>query len=188
MNCGKWYCGSCMDLSHNPPICINCGKLDIPEKKPEQSQPENTNSFERLFNISEKIKTLIKVGLCVFFAVILGFTILFQLKGFSWLFEINYNFLRYIPAFAALLALVGGFVFLRPKSRKASIPAGSITQAQIESLLRTNNKLTPSRLAKATNTSEEYAKKVLDEMVVDGKLEISTAGSYELIYSKNPPP
>jgi hypothetical protein len=175
-----------MDLSHNPPICINCRKISISENKAEQLQPESTNLFDLSFNSLERMKTIIKIGLCVFFAVILGFTILFQLKGISWLFEINYNFLRYIPVFVAFLALVGGFLFLRPKPKKTNSPIERITQAQIESLLQANNKLTPSRLAKATNTSEKYAKKVLDEMVVDGKLEISASNSYELTYSRNP--
>jgi predicted HTH transcriptional regulator len=83
----------------------------------------------------------------------------------------------------ALIAAVGGFVFLRSKSPKQTTIKESITPAQIESLLKANNKLTASRLAKATNTSEEYAKKVLDNMVVDGKLTISTKDSYELVYS-----
>ena len=60
-----------------------------------------------------------------------------------------------------------------------------ITPAQIETLLNTDNRLTASRLAKATNVSEQYAKKFLDEMVVDGKLTTSTNDSYELVYSRN---
>ncbi|GHV87496.1 hypothetical protein AGMMS50255_7920 [Spirochaetia bacterium] len=121
----------------------------------------------------------------MFFVVVLGLTILFQLKGFSFLLEINYNFLRYIPVFVALLAVVGGFLFLRPKNKQQSNIVENITYVQIETLLRADNKLTASRLAKATNTSEPYAKKVLDDMVVNGKLNVTSADSYELVYSKN---
>jgi hypothetical protein len=157
----------------------------MPDHKTEQFRPGGANFFGWLLNFPDKLKTLIKAGLCVFFVIVLGLTILFQLRGISWLLGINYNFLRYVPVFAAFLALVGGFLFLRPKAGKIRPSARSITQSQIEALLRTDNKLTSSRLAKATNTSEEYAKKILDEMVVDGKLEISASDSYELVYSKN---
>jgi predicted transcriptional regulator len=82
------------------------------------------------------------------------------------------------------MAVIGGFVFLRSKSPKRKTIMESITPAQIETLLRADNRLTANRLAKATNTSEEYAKKVLDTMVVDGKLTISSRDSYELVYSR----
>jgi hypothetical protein len=174
-----------MDLFHNPPICNNCRKVKVPANGPEQLQPEGTGLLRWFLKSPDKLRIFIKVGLCVFFLVVLGFTILFQIKGFAWLFEINYSFLRFIPVFFAFLALVCGFIFLKPKSKKAKTIIESITQAQKESLLRTDSKITASRLSKATNTSEEYAKKVLDEMVVDGKLKISAADSYEMTYSKN---
>jgi uncharacterized membrane protein len=142
-----------------------------------------TGLLNKVFHSSERVKTLIKAGLCVLFVAVLGFTILFQLKGLSLFTEINYNFLRYTPAFVALIAVIGAFTFLRSKSPKQTATKDSITPAQIESLLRADNRLTASRLAKATNTSEEYAKKVLDNMVVDGKLTISSKNSYELVYS-----
>ncbi|MDR1901646.1 MAG: hypothetical protein LBQ88_05100 [Treponema sp.] len=128
---------------------------------PEQAYQEGIGLFGLLFKSPDKLKTIIKVGLCLFFAAVLGLTILFQLKGFSWLLDINYNFLRYIPVFVALLAVVGGFVFLQPKSKGGKGIIENITPAQIDTLLKTDNRLTPSRLAKATNTSEEYAKKIL---------------------------
>jgi hypothetical protein len=152
---------------------------------PEQARQEGISLFSLLFKSSDKLKTIIKAGLCIFFVAALGLTILFQLKGISWLFDINYNFLRFIPVFTALLAMVGGFIFLRPKSKGRSGISENITPAQIDTLLRADNRLTPSRLAKATNTSEEYAKKVLDKMVIDGELEISATNSYELTYSRN---
>jgi hypothetical protein len=151
----------------------------------EQVCQEGVGLFSLLFKSADKLKTIIKAGLCVFFVAVLGVTILFQLKGVSWLLDINYNFLRFIPVFTALLAMVGGFVFLRPKSKGGNGIIENITPAQIDTLLRADNRLTPSRLAKATNTSEEYAKKILDKMVVDGELEISTTNSYELTYSRN---
>jgi hypothetical protein len=174
-----------MDLSHNPPVCNNCRNAGKPEITPEHPHKEGIGMFNWLLKSPDKLKTVIKAGLCVFFVAVLGLTILFQTKGISWLFEINYNFLRYIPVFVAFMALVGAFVFLSPKSKNGKMFGKTINHAQIEALLRADKKLTPSRLAKATNTSEECAKKILDEMVIDGKLEISATDSYELTYSKN---
>jgi predicted transcriptional regulator len=174
-----------MDMSHNPPICNNCKSVNLTISHSRSADPEGNGSFHWLFNFPDKLKNIIKIGLCVFFVVVLGLTILFQLKGFSFLFEINYKFLRYIPVFVVLLAVIGGFIFLRPKDKKRESIVENITSAQIESLLKADNKLTSSRLAKATNTSEAYAKKILDNMVVDGKLNVSSADSYELVYSKN---
>jgi len=182
MSCGKWYCNSCMDISHSPPVCNNCKSAGTPENHSHAAGTGHTSFFNKLFNSSDKVKTLIKGGMCVFFVGILIFTILFQIKGLKLFTEINYNFLRYIPVFAALIAVIAGFVLLRSKSSKQTA-LKEITSAQIEALLKANNTLTVSRLANATNTSEEYAKKVLDTMVVDGKLTISANYSYELVYS-----
>jgi predicted transcriptional regulator len=145
----------------------------------------NSNSLNRLSNTSDRLKTLIKAGLCVSFAVILGVTILLQLGGFPFLFAVNFFLLRYLPAFIALLAVICAFIFLRKKSPAEKIIVERITPAQIEALLNADNRLTASRLAKATNVSEEYAKKFLDAMVVEGKLTTSTNDSYELVYSRN---
>ena len=186
MSCGNWYCNSCMDLLHNPPICSNCKS----ERKTESNSPpvgmKNNGYFlNGLYRSSDKLKTLIKAGLCVIFAIILGFTILFQLGGFSFLFEINFFILRYLPAFIALLAVICAFIFLKKKAPEEKMIIEIITPAQIETLLNTDNRLTASRLAKATNVSEEYAKKFLDDMVVEGKLTTSTNDSYQLVYSRN---
>ena len=185
MSCGTWYCASCMDLSQNPPVCSNCKSARAPENHFHGPKMDYTGILNRLLNASGGLKTQIKAGLCLCFAAVLGLTILFQIKGFSFLFDINYNFLRYLPAFAALIAVIGGFVFLRTKSPKKKVMLESITPAQIEALLRADNKLTASRLAKASNTSEGYAKEVLNKMTVEGKLTVSAKDSYELVYSKN---
>jgi hypothetical protein len=172
-----------MDMSQSSPICSNCKSARIAGNHSHAAGTEYSGFIDRIFSLPGKFKTLVKAGLCIFFVAVLGFTILFQLKGFRLFTDINYNFLRYIPALVALIAVVGGFAFLRSKSSKQTIIKESITPAQIETLLKTGNALTASRLAKATNTSEEYAKKVLDTMVVDGKLTISAKDSYELVYS-----
>jgi hypothetical protein len=174
-----------MDMSHLPPICNNCKSAGTAGNHSHTGETEYSGFIERIFSSSDKVKTLIKAGLCIFFVGVVSFTILFQLKGLKLFTEINYNFLRYIPAFVALIAVIGGFLFLRKKSPKQTAIKESITPAQIETLLKADNRLTVSRLAQATNTSEEYAKKVLDTMVVDGKLTISAKDSYELVYSKN---
>jgi hypothetical protein len=176
-----------MDKSHSPPVCTNCAAEESAKNYSHTSELEYTG-----FLLNNKFKTLIKAGLCVLFVAVLGFTILFHLRGLQFLTEINFNFLRYIPAFVALIAVTGGFVFLRsskPPKQKAvkenitSAQKEHITPAQIETLLKADNRLTARRLARATNTSEEYAKKVLDDMVVDGKLQVSAKDSYELVYS-----
>jgi predicted transcriptional regulator len=168
-----------MDKSHSPPVCNNCAAEESAKNYSHTSKLEYTG-----FLLNNKFKPLIKAGLCVFFVVVLGFTILFHLRGLRFLTEINFNFLRYIPAFVALIAAIGGFVFLRSsKPSKQQEVKENITPAQIETLLKADNRLTVRRLARATNTSEEYAKKVLDDMVVDGKLQVSAKDSYELVYS-----
>ena len=187
MSCGNWFCNSCMDLHQNPPICNRC-KLEKSAKSNSllSGMKLNKNFLNGLYNTSDKVKTYIKAGLCVAFVIILGLTILFQLRGLSFLFEINFFFLRFIPAFIALLAVIGGFVFLKRKSStEKKVFIENITPAQIETLLNANNRLTASRLAKATNVSEEYAKKVLDNLVVEGQLTTSTNDTYELVYSRN---
>lgn len=185
MSCGKWHCNSCMDFSHHPPKCKNCSREENMENNLLEKQTKKI--FDGISISSSALKKIIKAGLCVFFVVILGFTILFQTKGISWLFDINYNFLRYIPAFVAFLALIGGFIFLKnknPQNNEKNISTKeTVTSAQIDTLLRIDNKLTASRLAGATNVSVEYAKKVLNDMAVDGKLQVSTE-DYELAYFK----
>ena len=186
VNCGNWYCNSCMDFHHNPPICNNCKSERVAKNNSSLSGMELNNNFlNGLPIISDKLKTLIKAGLCVAFAVILGVTVLLQLGGFSFLFAVNFFLLRYLPAFIALLAVICAFIFLRKKSPAEKIITEIITPAQIEALLNADNRLTATRLAKATNVSEEYAKKYLDSMVVEGKLTTSTNDSFELVYSRN---
>ena len=73
---------------------------------------------------------------------------------------------------------------IKTKSSRKKLMVGKITTAQIEALLRDGNKLTASRLASATNVSEEYASKVLKDMAIEGDLIASTDDSTELIYSK----
>ena len=79
----------------------------------------------------------------------------------------------------SFIAMISGFIILK---KKKSIK-NRITPAQIKTLLNVDNKLTALRLAQATNTSVDYAKKVLDNMTLEGKLNVS-AGDSELIYSK----
>jgi predicted transcriptional regulator len=168
-----------MDKSHNLPLCENCRNLSN-----KSAVPELIDILNRVLGFSNKLKTAIKFGLCAFFFIILGLTILFQIKGFSFLLGINYTFLRYIPTLLALIIAVSGFVLLRHRSTKHKMKKELITAAQIETLLKADNKLTPSRLATATNTSVEYAKKILNDLAVEGKLTVSV-GAYELIYSKD---
>ena len=186
VNCGNWYCNSCMDLLHNPPICNNCKSERVTESNsPLSGMKLDRNFLNGLYKSPDKVKALIKAGLCIAFAIILGITILLQHRGFSFLFEINFFILRYLPAFIALLAVICAFIFLGKKSPTEKIIVEKITPAQIETLLNTGDRVTASRLAKATNVSEEYAKKVLDNLVVEGKLTTSTNDSYELVYSRN---
>jgi hypothetical protein len=104
---------------------------------------------------------------------VLGLVVFLHLRGPTFSFGI-------ISIFIALIAAVGGFIFLGRKPHKHR--KEHITAAQIETLLKVNNKLTSRRLASATNTSIEYAKKVLDALVVEGKLDVSS-DVHELIYS-----
>lgn len=187
MGCGRWFCDSCMDKSQVPPVCANCSGIS----KVRQPEAEIVGVIGRIISSSNRVKIFIKVGLGVFFASVLGLTILFQIKGVAFLLDINYNFLRYIPVFIAFVAVAGGFILLgRKPHEKAGVPGKNkketITAAQIETLLRIDGKLTPSRLAGATNTSKEYAKKVLNDMAAEGILNVSSpTDAYELVYSKN---
>lgn len=169
-----------------PPVCKKCSDVSAKGIDGNSSLSDTvfTGIFRRILHSSNTIKNVIRAGLCVFFALVLGLTILFRLKGFSFLLDINYNFLRYVPAFLALLVTVGGFILLGPRSGKRKPAREVITVAQIETLLKVDNKITAGRLAKAANTTEEYAKQVLNEMAVDGKLTVS-ADTHELVYSKN---
>ncbi|MCL1991577.1 MAG: hypothetical protein FWG66_01330 [Spirochaetes bacterium] len=184
MSCSNWYCNSCMAFSQTKPCCKTCAALD---GKPGLDSPRHSASsfLDRILSAPDTLKTTIKAGLCIGFVGILGLTILFQTMGLAFLFGINYNFLRYVPAFIALVVAIGGFALLGKKGKKNVLVKNEITFAQIEALLKSDNRLTVRRLANATNTSEETAQKYLDKMASEGKLDISS-DSHELIYSKNP--
>jgi hypothetical protein len=163
--------------AHNPPLCKNCygilNKNAIPEA-----------SLNHVLDSLNKMKTPVKIVLGIGVIAILGLIVFIQTKAFPRFLGINITFLRYIPfAFLALLVGAGGLVLL---GRKFSfkLKKECITTAQIETLLKMDNRLTPSRLASATNVSIEYAKKVLNNLVVEGKLNVSTS-IHELIYSKD---
>lgn len=177
LSCGKWYCDSCMNKASVPPLCRSCAG---------QKNAGNPLGNAATDLLSSKIsartlKTLAKIGLCVSAVVIIGLTILFNTKGIAFLFDMDFGFLRFAPAFFALVLAGGGLFLLRNKGR--SVKKETITPAQIETLLKVDNKLTPKRLASATGTSEEYAKKFLNDLTVEGKL-IASTEAYEMVYSK----
>jgi response regulator of citrate/malate metabolism len=59
-----------------------------------------------------------------------------------------------------------------------------LTNAQVDTLLRvTDNRLTAAKLAAAAGVSEEKAKKFLDKMVLDSKLDVE-AGDGVLVYHR----
>jgi hypothetical protein len=164
-----------MGRSLNPPLCKDCADLS-------NKAGELTKDMDSALKFSDKTRRIIRIGLGVGGLVVMGLAAFFQFKLFPRLLGIHFAFLPYTALFFTSLAAVGWFAVLK---RPSSKPKGErITAAQIETLLKIDDKLTPSRLASATNTSVEYAKKVLNDLAVEGKLNVS-AGVRELIYSKD---
>jgi predicted transcriptional regulator len=162
-----------MDDLSNPPVCKNCRGLSHQNAVSDLSN--TLNHIQKLPNIA---KNIARIGLGLGVLLVLGLFVFLRSRGLMFSFGT-------ISIFLALIAVVGGFVFLSRKTHKRK--KEHITAAQIETLLKVNNKLTPRRLASATNTSIEYAKKVLDALAVEGKLDVSS-DAHELIYTHSSHP
>jgi predicted transcriptional regulator len=175
MTCGSWLCDSCMAPSTGAPICKNC--RDLANAPP---SPAAADALNRIKNLPGKIKNILTIGLIVGSLSVLGLTIFLSSKIFPP--SLSFDPLRYVPTLLGFIgALSLGMILKRRRSKTGK---ESITQAQIDALLKADNKLTPTRLAGATNTSVEYAKKVLNALAVEGKLNVSSE-EMELVYSKD---
>lgn len=157
MSCGKWYCSRCMAHGSNPPKCMSC----IVQTS---NNPQIVDGLLNTVLGSTSKQAIIHIGLAL---LSVGF--FFSANYFYSIFN---TWLILTPFVVSIILQIPVFLMFRNKNnQKQSI---QITKAQIDTLLRRHDFLTPELLASATNCTAEEAEKYLDGAVLRNELEIGS--------------
>jgi hypothetical protein len=181
VHCGKYFCEECMSSTHRY-LCKSCA-VEVAKREGDLEGKNRQNSVQKRRALTPLV-----------FAGLAGLALLLARRGigiiaFPALFFLWVTSLR-SPSRNKNAGSQGFFDFFhkadpkRAKKFKQKVKGELLTEEQVNTLLRLSaGRVSASKLAKATGTTREAAKKFLDKMTVNGKLNVE-AGTDELIYVK----
>ena len=166
-SCGKWYCDECTVTLLPQPLCISCAQ------KTGQATGANRAKYRLWTFISKSLEE--RPWLHVVGAIpTAAFVVLGLLLS------------PYLLILAGASIVPQLLVFANPRGHRINKSPKRITDAQVFALLRNGKtNLTIARLAKATNSSDDAARRKLNDLVVQNVLEMD-ASNLEISYRYTP--
>ncbi len=163
-SCGNWFCNDCLKQTFPQPLCKNCSSKNNLTAVPQLEQ------FIDVKALNPRVVLRIIGITSLLIWLVLGFT----LHPFFYLFSL-----------CSIVPFIISFSLKKERTKKGKLNTNQnkIADAQVNSLINKYHKITYQKLADATNSYPEAAKKKLNQMVVESLLEIDST-NMDLMYSK----